>query len=1013
MRDLTITITADDSQAQPVLARADAGVAKIEGSATATTLATDKLQASFAKLVGQGQNVDDRAKRMTETLEKLGLSNLNVAKGVEAVIPAEAEMAAGFGFATTAAAGLAAGAVLVGVGLFKLAEHAASVGDRLSDLKDKTGLSVPALSQLKFAADVAGDSVEHIAQAMFTFQQRVGQDSEQVIRGLKRLGLSLDDIKTMEPSEQFLAIARGIKEIHDPTQRAAAVMELFGRQGREMLPLLSKDLDELVERSKALGFTWTNDEAKAAETFEMSVRALKVELGNLVVILGRDLIESAAGVVKALESMLQAAARIQALLPKGAAATVASVPAIGVGPAIGSLAADWGQAGLDLFLGTIHEMPEATGAAALGVQRMRDAAAALALQDTTTAERTAALKGVFSMLNDESRAAIAAWEAHQKALAAVNLKIEEATRDIGNLTATQKDSVLAYHALGLSNEEIALKLNVSVLAVKAYETEFDNLLKRFGSNEAAAAAFQKGLQRVLVGYNETGEAAVGFTGILHRQDPLIIQNADSLIRYQKQLDETAAAFKKAFGMFAGVSLGPVAGLESGQIRINNALKTTIKTVAQLNAEFELSQQELSATGQAFAHLGQLLAGTGAGSVLSALSVVIDAVIKLRDLMHSVGQATAESAGATSAGWGAASAAISTYALAFTAGFTATYEIGKMYLDRNKNEIDQLRNLFLGLQDHLSTLGEAYVLAGRDAADAWRDWQTASTINNDNLEEARAALVRINSAIINQNQLLEMTRALNEQIAKDQKEQDDEWQHLLATLKKYNISLTEAGPLIAQKHLVETAKELFFEFTELTKAGVPLNTVLDRMSGSFNELVHQALLLGLELPSALRPILEQLARAGLLTDQFGNKITDVNKLKFSETLSEGFDRLISRLDLLLERLGLIVGAASAAGSAMGGIFQQPGGLTPPTGGAPTLPSAPGFGTFGGTASRVLPFRVPSVSLNPRAGVSVGGAVNVTVHVDGYIDSPAAQRNLARIVTQQLSQDMQGRRSLSRR
>ena len=56
------------------------------------------------------------------------------------------------------------------------------------------------------------------------------------------------------------------------------------------------------------------------------------------------------------------------------------------------------------------------------------------------------------------------------------------------------------------------------------------------------------------------------------------------------------------------------------------------------------------------------------------------------------------------------------------------------------------------------------------------------------------------------------------------------------------------------------------------------------------------------PRAMRPMLEQMAKMGLLTDKSGKKIKDVEKsgIKFAMTMCEGFEKMIDSVDSLDER-----------------------------------------------------------------------------------------------------------------
>jgi hypothetical protein len=99
---------------------------------------------------------------------------------------------------------------------------------------------------------------------------------------------------------------------------------------------------------------------------------------------------------------------------------------------------------------------------------------------------------------------------------------------------------------------------------------------------------------------------------------------------------------------------------------------------------------------------------------------------------------------------------------------------------------------------------------------------------------------------------------------------------------------------------------------LTGAGIDVSTVNTRMADSINEFLNQAILVGGEVPRAMQPILEGLAQQGLLTDAAGEKITDIGQLnlKWSESMTQGFDRVVMKLQELINGLGLASNAINA-------------------------------------------------------------------------------------------------------
>jgi hypothetical protein len=101
-------------------------------------------------------------------------------------------------------------------------------------------------------------------------------------------------------------------------------------------------------------------------------------------------------------------------------------------------------------------------------------------------------------------------------------------------------------------------------------------------------------------------------------------------------------------------------------------------------------------------------------------------------------------------------------------------------------------------------------------------------------------------------------------------------------------------------------------------------------------LQTALSVGAEVPAAMKPILEMMAQQGVLMDAAGNGFSTLEGLSinWSETLTQGFDRVIVKLDQLINSL-IAAGTAisplsgaqvtSAGGTGTGGSSQVLSGL----------------------------------------------------------------------------------------
>ena len=145
--------------------------------------------------------------------------------------------------------------------------------------------------------------------------------------------------------------------------------------------------------------------------------------------------------------------------------------------------------------------------------------------------------------------------------------------------------------------------------------------------------------------------------------------------------------------------------------------------------------------------------------------------------------------------------------------------------------------------------------------------------------------------------------VNEKLDRFAKEQAADAERLQKAYEKYGFTFDEIGAKAQKMQLDLQAKDLIEDWRVLVDSGIDLALVNDKMSAEVNEYLATARRLGIEVPSAWKPILQSMIDQGLLTDDAGVKIQDLEGIgvTFAETLTEGFDRVIEKLDELIAKL----------------------------------------------------------------------------------------------------------------
>jgi Mg2+ and Co2+ transporter CorA len=165
------------------------------------------------------------------------------------------EMAKGFAAFAIPIAGVAA-AFFGARGAAAAFTDAIRVGGELNDLAARTGETAGELAVLQRAfqnAGMSGGEVGTMLNRLQRFMIEASEGGSKQGEAMEKLGLSYDELKKKSPSEQLQALAREIAAVEDPAQRSAIAMQIFGRGGGEMMPLLRAMGVELDNARAQLG----------------------------------------------------------------------------------------------------------------------------------------------------------------------------------------------------------------------------------------------------------------------------------------------------------------------------------------------------------------------------------------------------------------------------------------------------------------------------------------------------------------------------------------------------------------------------------------------------------------------------------------------------------------------------------------------------------------------------------------------------------------------------------------
>lgn len=191
---------------------------------------------------------------------------------------------------------VAFGGALVG-GIAASIKATAAYADEVEEMSQRTGLSTETIQELGHAAKITGTSIEGLEGSVKRMQRVIGdaeQGNKAAIKNLEQIGIAVEDIIALSPDEQFEKITAAIAEIEDPTKKASAAMDIFGRSGTDLLPMLdggAEGMAAMREEAHKLGIVMDEEAVRSAAEFQDKLDKLQGKLGGLQRALGGPMID--------------------------------------------------------------------------------------------------------------------------------------------------------------------------------------------------------------------------------------------------------------------------------------------------------------------------------------------------------------------------------------------------------------------------------------------------------------------------------------------------------------------------------------------------------------------------------------------------------------------------------------------------------------------------------------------------------------------------------------------------
>ena len=168
-------------------------------------------------------------------------------------------------------------------GLAALVGKTIEAGDKFKDLSQRTGVSVESLARFNKAAATSGTDIDSVGKALGKLSKGMYEAAETgkgaTADAFRALGISATDAagKLKSADQVTLEIANKFKAMPDGVEKTALAMQLFGKAGAEMIPMLN----EGGKAIESLSVKMTGAFAEKADQYSDKLAVLGGKVGGL------------------------------------------------------------------------------------------------------------------------------------------------------------------------------------------------------------------------------------------------------------------------------------------------------------------------------------------------------------------------------------------------------------------------------------------------------------------------------------------------------------------------------------------------------------------------------------------------------------------------------------------------------------------------------------------------------------------------------------------------------------
>lgn len=158
-------------------------------------------------------------------------------------------------------------------------EAAIEYGDKIKKTSQSVGIATDALQELQYAGSLADLSAQEMSQSIGILSRKMLEAKQGSAEAGKAFhGIAFQEGGKLKATDEVLgSIADKFQAMPDGAEKTAMAMQLFGRAGKQMIPLLNKGsaaLEETRKEARELGLVMGEDAVEGSEELNDNLKRL-------------------------------------------------------------------------------------------------------------------------------------------------------------------------------------------------------------------------------------------------------------------------------------------------------------------------------------------------------------------------------------------------------------------------------------------------------------------------------------------------------------------------------------------------------------------------------------------------------------------------------------------------------------------------------------------------------------------------------------------------------------------